>query len=174
VKQGDIVICTSSGLIGAGIRWVQHRSRKHYLVPPIDGRDKWWQYNHIAVINEQQADGTFTIFQAEARGVTDYRLLDTVAPGGTYQVIPLPDCVDRDKFLEFLRGQVGKHYGYMSILSCFVDLILPDKICLRQSDTWICSGLVAGALWYGGFPGAYTWPDLYTVVPAEIAEACSK
>jgi len=174
VKQGDIVICTSSGLIGAGIRWVQHRSRKHYLIPPIDGRDKWWQYNHIAVINEQQADGKFTIFQAEARGVTDYRLLDTVAPGGTYQVIPLPDCVDRDKFLELLRGQVGKHYGYMSILSCFVDLILPDKICLRQSDTWNCSGLVAGALWYGGFPGAYTWPDLYTVVPAEIAEACSK
>ena len=172
MKQGDIVICTSSGLIGAGIRWVQHRSRKHYLVAPIDGRDKWWQYNHIAVLNEQTDKG-WSIFQAEARGVTDFRCLDTVAPGGSYHVIALPDSVDREKFLQFLRAQVGKRYGYMSILSCFVDLVLPDKICLRQSDTWICSGLVVGALWYGGFPNAYKWPDLYTVVPAEIAEACS-
>jgi hypothetical protein len=173
VKQGDIVLCTSKGLIGAGIRWVQHRKRKHYLIPPINGQDKWWQFNHIAVVNEDMGNGQWTIFQAEARGVTDYRLLNTVSPGGRYQVIALPDSVDRDKFIEFLDSQVGKRYGFMSVLSCFVDLILPDKICLRRNDTWICSGLVAGALWYGGFPGSYIWPDLYTVVPAEIAEACS-
>lgn len=175
MKSGDIVICRSSGLVGKGIRFAQRRMRKHYLHSPIAGHDdKWWRWNHVAVLNKDMGNGDWTIFQAEAKGVTDYRLLSTVAPGGEYIVIPLPAKANRAKFLAFLKTQVGKHYGYLSILSCFVDMILPDKVCLRRSDTWICSGLVAGALWFAGFPGAFAWPDLYTVVPAEIAEACSE
>jgi hypothetical protein len=165
MKSGDLVLCHSKGLIGAGIRWAQ-RSMRH------DPTKTWWQYNHVAVLNADMGNGDWTIYQAEARGVTDYRLLSTVAPGGCYKVIPLPDHVDRGLFIKFLSEQVDKHYGYLSILSCFVDMILPDKVCLRRSDTWICSGLVAGALWFGGFKGAFAWPDLYTVTPAEIAEAC--
>lgn len=173
MQSGDIVICHSTGLIGAGIRWVQHRMRGLYEVSPI-GEEKWWQWNHIAVLNQDMGNGDWTIFQAEARGVTDYRLLSTVAPGGEYKVISLPDHVDRAMFLKFLSSQVGKRYGYLSIVSCFFDLILPDSICLRQNDTWICSALVAAALWFAGFSAAMHWTDLYTVVPAEIAAACSQ
>lgn len=174
MKSGDIVLCRSNGLIGAGIRFAQRRMRKHYLNSPIPGAgDKWWRWNHVAVLNADMGNGNWTIFQAEAKGVTDYRLLSTVAPGGEYTVIPLPDHVDREMFLKFLSTQVDKRYGFLSILSCFVDMILPDAICLRRSDTWICSGLVAAGLWFAGFSGAFVWPDMYTVVPAEIAEACS-
>ena len=174
MKSGDIVICHSKGLIGAAIRFAQRRMRKHYFHSPIGGlEDKWWQWNHIAVINKDMGDGQWTIIQAEAKGVTDYRLLSSVAPGGRYIVIPLPDCVDRNQFLDFLHSQVGKRYGFMSILSCAFDMVLPDMICLRKSDTWICSGLVAAALVFAGFHGAFVWPDFYTVVPAEIAESCS-
>lgn len=173
MERGDIVLCKSKGLIGAAIRFAQRRMRKHYFLPIPGVEDKWWQWNHIAVVNHDMGNGQWTIIQAEAQGVTDHRLLSSVAPGGMYKVIPLPDCVDRDQFLEFLESQVGKRYGFMSILSCAVDMILPDMICLRKSDTWICSGLVAAALVFAGFRGALVWPDFYTVVPAEIAESCS-
>jgi hypothetical protein len=173
MKPGDIVICRSKGLIGAGIRFAQRRMRKHYVNSPIaNTEDKWWQWNHVAVIRKASGKD-WLIYQAEAKGVTDDRLLSSVAPGGQYRVVKLPACVDREKFLKFLELQTGKKYGYLSILSCFVDMILPDAVCLRRSDTWICSGLVAAALWFAGFEPATVWPDVYTVVPAEIAESCS-
>jgi hypothetical protein len=163
VISGDIVLCHSRGLIGACIRWAQRH----------DYGEIYSQYNHIAVLNKDMGNGDWTVYQAEARGVTDYRLLSTIAPGGKYRVISLPKGVNKKRFIGFLDSQVGKRYGFMSILSCAFDMVLPDMICLRKSDTWICSGLVAAALVFGGFEAAFSWPDFYTVVPAEIAESCS-
>lgn len=162
MQAGDIVVCTSKGLIGASIRWAQKRSG-----------EKDWDKNHVAVLNEQVGND-WTVIQADAAGVTDNELLSTIAPGGSYSIINLPSTIDRGRFLTFLRTQVGSKYGYLSIVSCSFDMWLPDAICLRRADTWICSGLVAGALWFCGFPAAADWHDLYTVTPAEITAALSK
>lgn len=159
-EAGDIVLCHSKGIIAKAIRFAE----KH-----AGGRRnaKW---NHVAVLNYQVGTEWF-IIQAEAKGVTDGRTLYSVAPGGEYEIIGLPEEVDREKFLDFARSQVGDSYGFLTILSCALDMYLPAAICLRKSKTWICSGLVAGALWFAGFKPAQKWPDLYTVTPSEIAQA---
>jgi len=159
MKSGDLVFVHSKGIIGAGIRWAQRR------VPNLHRTYKW---NHVAVLNEQVGDD-WTVIQADAKGVSDTDLLSTIAPGGNYEVVSLPTSVDSGRFLGFLRMQVGARYGYLSIASIALDLFLPNSICLRKTGTWICSGLVAGALWFSGYPAAVDWQDLYTVMPAEIA-----
>ena len=160
MESGDLVFCTSKGLIGASIRWAQRR----------EFSETYSKFNHVAIL-KRGVDGEWYVTQAEAAGVTDDKKLESVAPGGNYVVVPLPNSVDRNKFLEFAQSQVGSSYGFSTILSCALDMLLPDRICLRKSGTWICSGLVAGSLMYGGFVGAQAWPDLYTVIPSDIASA---
>jgi hypothetical protein len=160
VKPGDLVFCTSKGIIGSAIRWAQRK----------DIGEVYAKYNHVAILDREE-NGEWYVIQAEAAGVTNDKKLTSVAPGGKYRVVALPESVDVDKFLEFARSQVGSAYGYTSILSCAFDLLLPDRICLRKTGTWICSGLAAGALMYAGFKGAQGWPDLYTVTPSQIAYA---
>ena len=160
MKPGDLVFCTSKGIIGSAIRWAQRK----------DIGEIYAKYNHVAILDREE-NGEWYVIQAEAAGVTNDKKLTSVAPGGKYRVVALPESVDVDKFLEFARSQVGSAYGYTSILSCAFDLLLPDRICLRKTGTWICSGLAAGALMYAGFKGAQGWPDLYTVTPSQIAYA---
>jgi hypothetical protein len=160
MNSGDLIFCHSKGLIGSGIRWAQRRLRN------VGEEHKW---NHVAVLHEQLPDGDWTVIQADAHGVRSDDRLSTIAPGGVYEIRPLPDSVNRKLFMEFLLIQTGAKYGYLSILSVALDLFLPESICLRKNGTWICSGLVAGALWFGGFPKMLDVTDLYTVVPAEIA-----
>lgn len=160
MKPGDLVFCTSKGIIGSAIRWAQRKE-----VSEIYAR-----YNHVAILDREE-NGEWYVIQAEAAGVTNDKKLTSVAPGGKYRVVALPESVNVDKFLEFARSQVGSAYGYTSILSCAFDMLLPDRICLRKTGTWICSGLAAGSLMYAGFKGAQGWPDIYTVTPSQIAYA---
>jgi hypothetical protein len=160
VNPGDLVLCHTKGIIGASIRWSQRfMDSSNY--------SKW---NHVAIL-DRFVDGQWYVIQAQPKGITDNLTLTESAFGGTYEVVELPSTTNRDLVLRFARSQVGLKYSYLSILSCALDNILPDAICLRKANTWICSGLVAGALWHGGFPGAIDWPDLYSITPAEVAEA---
>ena len=128
---------------------------------------------HVAIL-DRFVDGKWYLVQAQPKGISDNLTLEQSAFGGTYEVVQLPSTVDRERVLKFVRSQVGLKYSYLSILSCAFDNILPDAICLRKSKTWICSGLVAGALWYGGFPKAMEWPDLYSITPSEVAGAVTE
>lgn len=155
---GDLVFAHSTGIIGKAIRFAERIRGK--------GGDNW---NHVAVLH-RKVDGVWYIIQAEASGVTADKTLESVAPGGSYEVVRLPLLVDRHAFLGFAWSQVGAKYGFLSILSCAVDIIIPDSICLRQAKTWICSGLVAAGLFAAGHEFARNWAraDLYTTMPSEI------
>ena len=163
MNPGDLVFCHTKGVIGASIRWAQK-------FMPSSKYSKW---NHVAIL-DRCVDDKWYLIQAQPKGVTDNLTLEESAFGGTYEVIKLPASVDREKVLKFARSQVGLKYSYLSILSCAVDNILPDAICLRKSKTWICSGLVAGALWYGGFYKVMELSDMYSTTPAEVAEAVTE
>ena len=155
-RAGDIGFARTTGIMGRAIRYAERR----------DGEDS--DINHAFVLDEKTPAG-WVVIQAELRGVTDTRLLDEVAPGGVIQVHPFPDAkASRTLFLEFVRGQVGDDYSLMAIASNVFDMYLPDAICLRRADTWICSGLVAGGLLYSGYPPMIKLPDLYTVTPPSI------
>ena len=163
MNPGDLVFCHTKGVIGASIRWAQK-------FMPSSKYSKW---NHVAIF-DRYVDGKWYLIQAQPKGITNTLTLDESAFGGTYEVLDLPSSVNRENVLKFARSQVGLKYSYLSILSCALDNILPDAICLRKSKTWICSGLVAGALWYGGFPKAMQWPDLYSITPSEVAGAVTE
>lgn len=160
MNRGDLVFCHTQGIIGKGIRWAQRN----------EGDGRYAKWNHVAILDRLDANGNWLVIQAEPRGVTDDKGLDSL---GIYEIISLPQSVDAKKFLSFVRSQVGHSYGFLSILSCAVDMFLPDSICLRQANTWICSGLAAAGLMYGGFVDATSWSDLYTRTPAYLAHAVS-
>jgi len=161
-KPGNIVLCHSAGILGGAIRIAERRLQDR----------RYAEWNHVAVL-DRQVDGEWYIIQAEASGVTCDKKLDSVAPGGNYEIIPLPIGADRTKFLKFVRAQVGDKYSWLSIFSAAFDMWLPDAICLRKGFTWICSGLVAAALWFAGFEPLMKLNDVYTCTPAEIAQVCS-
>lgn len=159
-KSGDLVFCTTTGIIGKGIRWGQRR------LPD----NKYSKYNHVAILDRPCGDDWFVI-QAEPHGVTDDKLLSAFT--GTSEVVKLPRTTNRSEMLRFARSQVGLKYGYLSILSCAIDAFLPNSICVRKSGTWICSALVAASMWFGNFPDAVEIPDLYSITPAEIRHLCT-
>ena len=160
-QDGDIVFAHNSGIIARAIRFAERHDK-------AQKRQSGW--NHAAVVYHDD-EGKLKVIQATAKGVTDNAYLDDIAPGGKYEILSLPVGVDRQKFLFFMASQVGDKYGFLTIVSCALDMYLPDAICLRRANTWICSGLVAGALWFGGYKGATKWPDLYTVTPSQLAES---
>jgi hypothetical protein len=157
MNSGDLVFCKTSGIIGHAIRRAQKR---------LHNLGMHHQWNHVAVLDRQLPDGNWTVIQAEPRGVTNDKTLETL---GEYEVVSLPSEVAKTRFLAFLRMQVGSQYGFLSIASVALDLFLPESICVRRPGTWVCSALVGGALWFCGFPKMSEVTDLYTLTPAEIS-----
>ena len=162
-NPGDIVLCHSSGIIGKAIR---SGERLHG-----DRNDAQW--NHAALIKESNGKGDYYVIQAEAKGVTDCHLLSEIAPGGRFQVVALPEDVLAEDVLHFAKSQVGAKYGFLTIASIVMDLLLPDSICFRKAKTWICSGLVSASLMFGGWDPStlLARSDIYTTTPAELAES---
>lgn len=150
IEPGTLVFAHSNQFIGRVIRWGE-RLRWH-------GNGAF--FNHVAIV-DRVVDGVVYVIQAEASGVTDDKALGTVAPDGKLSLVELPAGVDRDKVLEFARAQVGSHYGYLSIVSTALDILLPLWfVSFRRKNSWFCSALVAEALRAGGW--IRNWPDIYS------------
>ena len=158
-RAGDLVFAHGSGAVSRAIR-IAERIR-------WSGGAGW---NHVAWLDHQDATGRWVIGQAEAHGVTRDKPLESVAgPKGSYVIVSAPTAVDRDRLLEFLRGQVGTRYGFLTIASIVVTLLSPRFVNVMLPGTWICSAVVGEGLRYGGW--LHNWPDLYQVAPAELWDA---
>lgn len=157
-RPGDIGFSHSINIVGGGIRFAEKR----------EGDPGVW--NHTFALLRPTEDGTdWYVVQAQMRGVTDTCKLSQVAPGGTYKIYPFPEqYASRTLFLEFITAQVSDEYSLLAIGSCALDMFLPEKICLRQYGTWICSGLIGGGLMFAGHHAAKTWGDVYTNTPEFI------
>ena len=163
IYPGDLVFAHSTGSIAKAIRFGE----------ALRGDKNESKWNHAAIIDRPHpTSGDWYVIQAEARGVTNFRLLSEIAPGGKTQVRPCPPELNPEDVLEFARSQVGAKYGFLTIVSCILDVILPRSICLRRSMTWICSGLVTAALMFAGWVPAqdFATDDLYSTTPAQLAE----
>jgi len=157
-RAGDIGFSHGTDLIARAIQFAEKR----------EGDPGF--YNHTFALLEPTPDGNdWVVIQAQMKGVTDTCKLSDVSPNGSHEVVPFPDkYADRGLFIEFLMAQVGDEYSMLAILSCALDMVLPEKICLRDYATWICSGLIGGGLMYAGHPASKTWGDLYTNTPEFI------
>ena len=161
MKQGDLVFCHNTDIVGRAIRWGEWlRFRKGAY------------YNHVATVDVPVPGGGLTgndwfVIEALGSGVTNLRRLSTiVSPGGTYTIVPAPDGVDTAKQMEFLHAQAGYQYGFLTIASIITTFILPRFINVMLPNTWICSALGAEGLRAGGW--IHCWPDLYQVNPAQL------
>jgi len=156
---GTLVFAHTTGILGRAIRFGQ---RMRY-------RGTASFYNHVAIVDRVDGEQVFVI-QAEARGVTNDKTLDSVAPGGAFTLITPPPHVNVDRLLEFARGEVGSGYGWLSILSASFDIATPDWLpSIRRDGSWICSAISAEALRAGGW--IRRWPDVYCVTPAQLWNA---
>jgi hypothetical protein len=156
-QAGDLVACTSADVVGRMIRvaeWLKPSWRA--------GSD----VNHYAWLDHQTVDGEWIVGQAEAHGVTCNARLSTVAPGGSYVIQQLPAECDRARVLEFLRGEVGSHYGFLTIASIAVTIAAPKFVNVMVPGTWVCSALIAEGLRAGGW--LHRWGDIYQVSPAQL------
>jgi hypothetical protein len=162
-KPGSLVFCHSTDIVGRGIRWAEWTRFKRGST-----------YNHVATLRDWHEDGQdpaggyWTVIQAEARGVTGHRELDSVCPGGFYTIVEQPQTVRVDDQLAFLVDQIGARYGFITIGSIVVNLILPQFISFQMPSTWICSAVAAEALRVGGW--RHNWPNIYQVNPAQLFE----
>lgn len=153
--NGGIGFCQSKGFIAKIIRlgeWLRFRKG---------------EVNHAFIVHPSGR-----VYQAEARGVTNFREIEEVAPGGKVWIYPFPEHVDIEKVFLFCAQNVGKRYGWGSILAIALDVILPLWTpAFRRPDTWICSALVAEALRSGGWLRKGLWPDIYVVTPTQLRNA---
>src|ERR1700677_2920571 len=100
-KRGDIVACTSHGLLGAAIRHCQKRNHEEN-----------WDINHVAVLREPIGDD-WLVYQAAAHGVTNNALLSTITPRGRHFIIPFPEVeACREDFVDFIEAKVGAKYDW--------------------------------------------------------------
>lgn len=150
---GDLVFCHSKGLIGRAIRLVECGS-------------KW---NHVAILDTQDANGNWSVVQATGQGVTRGGLLSQVAPGGYYEVAMLPVGINRAETLEWARQATGRKYGFVTCVSILLTLFTPKFFNVMLPNTYICSALVADSMGHGGW--MQTWPDVYSVTPAGLFAA---
>lgn len=148
-KPGDLVFTHAKGVLDRAIRWLTRG-----------------KYSHVAVL-DRLVDGTWYLIQATARGVTmDSPLGDD--PTG-YDIVGAPPEVNRDEELAFLRAQVGRKYGFVTVVSILFTLATPKFLNVMWPDTWICSALAGEGLRAGGW--VHNWPDIYQVDPQQLFDA---
>jgi hypothetical protein len=178
---GDLVACHSHGVIGSAIRLGQRLQGDTWqargLKVPAAAADEPWMWNHFAILDRQYAGGTWSVIQAEAHGVTgtdnagkafDEKPLSAIAPGGRFEILQLPAGAERCRVLSMARGEVGAHYGFVSIASIVATLLTPRplRFDFRRGGTWICSALAGEALRAGGW--FHQWSDIYQLTPAQL------
>ncbi len=158
-KPGDVVVAHSTGIIGWLIRFGTHS-----------------HWNHVAVltaVGDTPEDSE--VVQAEAHGV-ELAKLSSVAPGGSWAILPCPAGVNRRKVVSAAKGMLRERYAFLTIASIAMKIVarwlhVPFRFAVRDTSTLICSAVGAISLLAGGWLRALGFSDLYQVTPAQIAVA---
>jgi hypothetical protein len=158
-KPGDVGFAHTNGAMGKVIR-VGEWLRLH--------KNTW---NHQFALDRYE-NGEWYVIQAEMAGVTNTRKLEEVAPGGRYEIVPLPTECNRDLFLEFIRGEVGAEYGWTTDLAMSIDILswswFPSFRGARKAS-WQCAALINEGMRFGGWYHRYL--DVYCVFPEQGYDA---
>ncbi len=132
-RPGDFVLTHGSGFICWAIRFGQGLW--------IHGADRQFTYwNHAALV----VDDAVGLVEALSGGVKstniakyldrDYRLVRVKA-----------SAEDRQEVVDFAQSCVGDEYGYLTILSIALTILIRSKVTFFIQGDQVCSGLVARA-----------------------------
>jgi hypothetical protein len=154
--QGDLVFCHGKGFISWAIRFAERiRFRRGT------------KFNHVAVLVGPVGED-WRVIEALGSGVK-YGLLSELMASGPVQIVSPPSMCSRLQILRFMQAQEGSKYGFLTIVSTALSLILPGSITFFAPGTWICSAVVGEALRFAGW--LHNWPDIYQVSPAQLYAA---
>ena len=161
-KPGQIGFAHTTGIMGKMIRFGEALKGKVGS-----------EWNHAFIVSDEVSDtGEPLIIQATLKGVTGDKPLSSVAPGGRYTVIDLPEGVDPLQVVAFAKSQIGQRYGLLTILAIAVDILTWNWVPSFEGSrkpSWICSALAAASLRCGGW--IHTWINDATVTPQMLFDA---
>lgn len=114
----------------------------------ISAGPKRSHWNHVMLGSCYDADGNLLVIEATGSGVVEDRLL---APGrGELQVVAVEPAETRARAVIFARARLGDKYGWGTIASIVLTILTGSRIRFGLRGAYICSGLVASALTFGG------------------------
>ena len=161
-EPGSIGFCHGTGFLSRVIR-LGERMRFR--------TGSFW--NHVFIVSDEiNVNGEQLVIQALGSGVDGSKPLTSVASGGRYEIVVLPEHVETDDVVAFAKAQIGDSYGWLSIFGTALRIIMPRWFplpYLRTGSTWYCSALGAESARAGGW--IHKWPDIYNVVPSELYAA---
>jgi len=134
---GDFILTHSKCFVSRIIRWGQKLrfwgERRKYT---------WW--NHAALIVSKEGD----LIEALGRGVVPNKISAYALVEYTVVRIhpELANVHDRDEVVAYGKWALGEKYGYLTIVSIALNLIVGGKFTFFIDGQTICSGLVARAL----------------------------
>lgn len=133
-KPGDFILTFHDGFYSKLIRIGQSFRFR--------GKDRAYiKYTHTAMIINTEGD----LIEALATGVTKSHI-SKYTPTEYIHVGILASDEDRNEILNFVTSCLGQQYGWLTILSIAITLLLGGKFSFNLDGTEICSGLVARAL----------------------------
>lgn len=118
----------------------------------------WSEWSHVEIMTDEQ-----TVIGANIPvGVVEVSLEERLSHCTEHQIVRVPVTEDiKRRVIEWARGQVGRPYDYLGLLSFFA------KHDLNDDRSWFCSELVAAAFEHGGAP--IFWPgSTYRITPQDI------
>ena len=155
VKIQDIMSQVSTqGILAKLIRFGQF-IRYHGKMKPFS------RWNHAAMIIDE--DGT--IVEAVGRGVITSNISEYFDVEYYYVTTKL-NKQSRDQTVSACKSFIKDKYGFLTIVSITLDLITGIKMQLTNSNTMICSAVVAQSLWAGG---VIFDRNPYQMMPADLA-----
>ena len=156
MQSGNLVFCHGKNLISRGIRlaqWVRFKNS---------------QITHVAVLSAPTLDKKdWIVIQARSHGV-EISLLSLLQDESPIILAP-PDSADRMALVTFMKAQVGDRYGFVTILSILVTMLLPGALSVMKSNTWICSAVAGEAMRFGGW--YHSWGNIYQITPAQLYDS---
>jgi len=151
---GDFILVSTKGVLAKLIRFGQF-IRYHGKMKPFS------HWNHAAMIIDE--DGT--IVESVGRGVivsniSEYKNVEY------YYVFTKLNKQSRDQTVAACKSFIKDKYGWVTIFSIAMELLVGIKVQLTNSNTMICSAVVAQSLWAGG---VVFDRNPYQMMPADLA-----
>jgi len=151
---GDFILVSSKGILAKFIRFGQF-IRYHGKMKPFA------HWNHAAMIIDEGG----TIVEAVGRGVivsniSEYKDVEY------YYVTTKLNKQSRDQTVSACKSFIKDKYGFLTILSIALELLTGIKMQFTNSNTMICSAVVAQSLWAGGIVFDR---NPYQMMPADLA-----
>lgn len=147
-KVGDVFLCATSGVVGAGIRFATQSPWNHTgVVVDVDP----------VMVNQETPRKGDVVSPITSVGITRGALLSILATPAQF-----------DAGLQFVGLSVATHYGFPSLLADGVNQLTRMQLAMGIGDRMVCSTCVTRYLERLGFiPGK----DPEAMTPGDIAAA---